>query len=233
MVARQDSSTQTYLVRSELLLGSLSVILASGLGGLLVLVGSVLFLLLSLLLTGLLSLLELGLGDHLSSDLVKVQLGNSGSSSVDSRIAGSGLLVRHGESICGRLAVLAESNWGGYLEQVEIYRNKKKCPLSHRLRVRAEIRVTPPCDQWRGWRQGYFFLKWTGIQFPDPADALHAINGAEHLAWGWLACIAQAEYLLGMVKLIHINEPFNGCVLKYLNKLYTIRFESTYNQVEM
>lgn len=108
MVARQMSSTQTYLVGSELLLGSLSALLAGGLRGLLVLVGGVLLLLLGLLLTGLLSLLELSLGDHLSSDLVKVQLGNSGSSSVNGRIAGSGLLVRHGESICGRLRVLAE-----------------------------------------------------------------------------------------------------------------------------
>lgn len=108
MVARQDSSTQTYLVRSELLLGSLSSLLASGLRGLLVLVGGILLLLLGVLLAGLLSLLELSLGDHLSSDLVKVQLGNGGSSSVDGRIAGSGLLVRHVESINSRLTVLAE-----------------------------------------------------------------------------------------------------------------------------
>lgn len=84
-----------YLVRSELLLGGLGVLLGGaallgrGLGGSLLLLGR-------LLLTGLLALLQLRLGDHLARDIVKVHLADSGGSSVDGGLARGLWLIGHG-----------------------------------------------------------------------------------------------------------------------------------------
>lgn len=101
----------TNLVGSEFLLCSLCILLASARSRA-SLVG--LFLLGSLLLAKLLALLELSLGDHFAGDVVKVQLGNSGSGIGRASIAGSRLVVGHG---CGvrkttiRLQVLDSLYW--------------------------------------------------------------------------------------------------------------------------
>lgn len=86
---------QTHLVRSELLLRSLGVLGRLGLVTLLGLLSSLLFLLFGLLLTGLLALLELALGDHFAGDLVKMKLGDSIGSGVGAGIGGRVLVIRH------------------------------------------------------------------------------------------------------------------------------------------
>lgn len=82
-----------HLVWSELLLGSLGVLVAGTLG---LGVGGGLFLLGGLLLALLLSLLEFGLGNHFARDFVQVKLGDGRSGLGGGSLASSSWIVRHG-----------------------------------------------------------------------------------------------------------------------------------------
>jgi hypothetical protein len=83
--SRFEGTRDTHLVGGEFLLGGLGALVTCG--GLRLGVRSGLFLLGGLLLSLLLTLLELSLGDHLASNFVKMKLGDCGGGLCDGRLA--------------------------------------------------------------------------------------------------------------------------------------------------